>query len=336
MDMNARRLFVIFGLLCLLNCFHVSQAAGQAPGSPGIPVLGSLFDQRWFAAGSAGLKDSWADASIDLGWLTTPSRIHVGYDGLVLPGSCISSFFVYPLGGLQVGASVPIRMAGALPLRVYGSYLIPHNPSADQELTWTHDPPGIREWRRSNSQWFKVGGEVLYPAAGQMALVGGFRWESLLSNFSDPNPDYIFTISSLQAQTTLQVYTPYVGVLLRTSSSPEGLTAKLVGFPYLFASIEHLNVCNNAGVPFAHTGNQSTNTGFFIEASAEYRTRLSSGVEAVGFIDWNVYHGHCDMTIERHEGGATPITTAGTVAWSHDISYLVLGGKIQMSWNLPF
>lgn len=326
--MNARRLLLVFGLFLLLVFSHASQAAAQTPSS--------LFDLRWFGAGTGSMKDSWVKASVDLGWLTTPDQIRVGYDGLVLPGACISSFFVYPLAGVQVGASIPFQIAGTVPMRVYGTYLIPQNPEAKQELTWTNNPPGVRQWRHSNTLWFKLGGEMLYPASEQMSLVGGFRWESLLSNFSDPNPDYIDTTPWLNAQTTLQIYIPYVGVLVRTATNAGELTVKLVGFPNLFSSIQHLNVCNNSGTPYAHTGSQATDQGYFIEASAEYRMKLRSGVETVGFIDWNLYHGNCDMIIERHEGGASPATTSGSVAWAHDLRYLVLGGKISVSWNLPF
>ena len=176
---------------------------------------------------------------------------------------------------------------------------------------------------------------MLYRMSGEMALVGGFRLESLLTNFSDPNPDYIDTIPALQAQTTVTAYEPYVGIRLQQSPGPGGLSLQVVGFPFLFATIQHLNVCNNNGVQYAHTGSQNANRGFFVEVSAEYRLGLSKGVEAAGFVDWNVYHGQCPMTIERHEGGPNPSVTTATVAWSHQISSLVVGARIEFSWNLP-
>jgi hypothetical protein len=334
--MRSRSASALCGVLCLLISFHVSAALGESIGAPEIPLLGALFDRRWISAGSSDRQDCWTAASFDVGWRTVPNRIHIGYDGLVLPGACISSFFVYPLSGVQVGGSLPIRLADQYALRAYGSYLIAHNSQAGQELTWTNNPPGVREWRRSNTQWYTAGGEMLYRISGEMALVGGFRLESFLTNFSDPNPDYLFTISSMNAQTTLTVYEPYVGVRLRQSQEPRGLSLQVVGFPFLFATIQHLNVCNNHGTPYAHTGSRNASKGFFLEISAEYRLGLFRGVEAAGFVDWNVYQGHCPMTIERHEGGLTPAVTTGTVAWSHHISSLAVGAKVETSWNLPF
>jgi hypothetical protein len=323
MDMGARRASAIYCLICLLICIHVSVAAGQALVFGDVPC-------------NASQKDSWSAADFNIGWMTAPQKIRVGYDGLVLPGACISSFFVYPLSGVQVGGSLPFRLTDRYCLRVYGTYLIAHNPEAGQEITWTNNPPGTREWRHSNSQWYKVGGEVLHRTSDEAALVVGFRLDSLLTNFSDPNPDYLFTIAAMEAQTTVTVYEPYVGIRLQLSPGAGGLTVQAVGFPVLFAGIEHLNVCNNHGTPFAHTGRKNATKGYFAELSAEYRLALFKGLEAAAFVDWNVYQGHCSMTIERHEGGATPGVTSGTVAWSHDISSLTVGGKVEMSWNLPF
>jgi len=219
---------------------------------------------------------------------------------------------------------------------VYGSYLIANNPKADQELTWTDNPRGIREWRRSKTQMYRAGGETLYRMSGEMSLVSGFRLESLLTNFSDPNPDYLFTVPWMQAQTTVTAYEPYVGVRLHKGPGPGGLDLQVVGFPFLFATIQHLNVCNNNGVPYAHTGRQNANRGFFVEVLGEYRLGLFQGVEVAGFVDWNVYQGRCPMTIERHEGGANPAVTEGPVVWSHYISSLVVGGKVEVAWSLPF
>jgi hypothetical protein len=334
--MHSRVALTIGVLLCLAAFFNVSDVSGQTIGPPQPLLPGPWSDQAPGAAGWSGRTNLWSAVSFTAGWLTTPNKIHVGYDGLVPPGGCISSFFVYPLSGLQVGASAPIRLTDQYALRVYGTYLIPNNPQAGQEITWITFPPGTREWRTSNSQWYKIGGEALYRMSPEMGVVGGFRLESLLTNFGDPNPDYLFTIPTMEAQTTIAVYEPYVGIRLQPSPGAGGLTLQAVGFPSLFTSIEHLNVCNNNGVPFAHTGNRTSYKGSFLEISAEYSLPLFSGAQAAAFLDWNLYQGHCDMTIDRHEGGANPNVTSATVAWSHDISSLVVGGKVDFSWNLPF
>jgi len=177
---------------------------------------------------------------------------------------------------------------------------------------------------------------MLYRMSGETALVAGFRWESLLTNFGDPNPDYQFTVPGMEAQTTLAIYEPYVGVRLTPGTKSSGLTLQFVGFPWLFATVQHLNVCNNNGVPFAHTGSQNATRGYFVEASAEYRVSLFQGLEAAAFIDWNVYHGGCTITIDRHEGGPTPQVTSATAAWSHQVETLVLGCKLAASWKMPF
>ncbi|MFH1112558.1 MAG: hypothetical protein V1792_01430 [Pseudomonadota bacterium] len=298
-------------------------------------ILGQSSNQGLLTAGSVISKVDSPAASFFAGFMTTPSQIHVGYDGLVLPGACVSSFFVYPLRGVEVGGSIPIRLTDRHALRVYGSYFMTDHPLSDQEITWTTFPQGTREWRHSKSQWYKFGGEALYRMPGSTALVGGFRRESLLTNFSDPNPAYLFTIPEMQAQTMVSIYEPYVGVRLQQSRGPDGLSLQLVGFPLLFATIEHLNVCNNRGIPFAHTGKQNTSKGFFAEISAECRVGLFRGTSAAAFVDWSIYQGRCAMTIDRHEGGPSPGVTSATVIWSHYISSLVVGARMETSWSLP-
>ncbi len=335
-DMVSKRVNVICGLLCLLTFVYVSDSVAETVGSPARLPFDTWFGQWRLAPGSSAQNDCWSAASVHIGWMTAPNRIRVGYDGLVPPGGCVSSYFVYALSGVQVGGSLPIRLAEQYALRLYGTYLIPYNSQAGQDITWTDNPPGVREWRRSHSLSYKCGVEALCRMSCETALVAGFRWESLLSNFSDPNPSYLFTISAMEAQTAVTFYEPYVGIRMQFSSRGNGLTFQIVGFPCLLASIQHLNVCNNNGVPFAHTGSQNAISGYFVEATAEYRFGSFHGMEAVGFVDWNVYQGRCPMTIERHEGGPHPGTTSATVAWSHQISSLVVGGRIEFSWNLPF
>lgn len=334
--MGSRFLCGVCGVLCVLISIHVSDAAGENFGSSALLPMGSGFDRQPLASGqSCGQGDLLASPSVSVGWMTAPQHIKVGYDGLVLPGSCVSSYFSYPLDGLQIGASLPIRLSCQHELRLYGSALIPHNWQAGQEITWTDFQPGIREWRHSRTQLYRLGAEALYRTCWGMALVGGFRWESLLSNFSDPNPAYRFTIAAMEAQTTVTIYEPYVGIRLESVSGPGGLKVQAVGLPFLLASIQHLNVCNNGGIPFAHTGSQSATKGYFFEASVEYGAGITEGMGVAAFADWTVYRGECPMTIERHEAGATPPFTSATVGWSHNINAVAVGGKVALSWNLP-
>jgi hypothetical protein len=338
MDMGVRRMSAglhVFALLCLAISLGASDAAAQAFVASETSLWGASSGRPLFPSGSACQKDGWSAPSVHVGWMTTPTRIHLGYDGLVLPGACISSVFVYPLSGVQVGASLPVRFSDDYALRAYGAYLFPHGYPASQELTWTNSPPGVREWRHSNTEFYRLGAEMLYQMSGRMALVGGFRWESLLTTFGDANPDYQDTVPSLQAQTTIATYEPYLGIRLQQHPGPGGLTVQVIGFPAMFATIQHLNVCHNV-IPYAHTGSHATSRGYFLEASAEWNLGLFRGAEGSAFVEWTTYYGQCPMTIQRHEGGANPATTSGTVQWAHRISSLVIGGKVQIAWNLPF
>jgi len=225
--------------------------------------------------------------------------LRIGYSGLVPPGECGSSYFVYPLGGIEVGASLPLRLANAVDLKLYGSYLFTRSVDADQQITWLTFPSGIRHWRRSSTDSYTLGAEFLSPVGSGTALVGGIRWESLTTTFKDPNPEYLLTVDTMQAQVTVTMYEPYVGFRFQQGIGPGGLTVRLVGFPFFLATIQHFNTCNKDGDPLAHVGHANVSRGYFVEAAVEYRLALLQGLEASGFVAWDVYRGQVPMYLER-------------------------------------
>jgi hypothetical protein len=324
------------GLFCLLFSIQSVEVPAQTAGSYDMPFPNAAASQPWSPSAVACEPDCRSAASVYVGWVFTPQRLRIGYSGLVLPGKCGSSHFLYPLNGVRVGGSVPVRLLDRFDLRAYGSYLFPQNREADQEITWLIFPTGFRQWRHTRSDSYVLGGELLMPSAGGTALVGGFRWESLTTTFKDPDPTYRLTVDTMQSQVTVTAYEPYVGFRLQQSAGPGTMTAGLVGLPFLLATIQHFNTCNNAGDPLAHVGSAKVTRGYFVEASAEYRLGLVHGFEATGFVAWDLYHGECPMFLERIDSGLGNSTTGAVVDFSYDRSSFTVGGKVDLSWNLPF
>ncbi len=127
--MSSRRMSEVCGLVCLLISIHVSAVVGQTINLPEMPLLGASLGRRWIPAGSAN-QDCWSVASFTVGWMTAPQRIHVGYDGLVLPGACVSSFFVSPLSGVQaLGSSRSLADHYTLECTGLTSSLTIHKPA---------------------------------------------------------------------------------------------------------------------------------------------------------------------------------------------------------------
>jgi len=290
------------------------------------------FQMPFFGA-PASQEDSWPAANVSVGVSTTPRRLRIGYSGLVPPGECGSSYFVYPLGGIEVGASLPLRLANAFDVKFYGSYLFTRSVDADQQITWLTFPSGIRHWRRSSTDSYTLGAEILSPLGSGTALVGGTRWESLTTTFKDPNPEYLLTVDTMQAQVTVTMYEPYVGFRFQQGVGPGGLTVRLVGFPFFLATIQHFNTCNKDGDPLAHVGHANVSRGYFVEAAVEYRLGLPQGLEASGFVAWDVYRGQVPMYLERINAALGNSTTGAVVDFSYDRTSLIVGGKVELFWR---
>ncbi|MGC8602928.1 MAG: hypothetical protein ACP5VS_04485 [Desulfomonilaceae bacterium] len=270
--------------------------------------------------------------AIYIGYMGNNNGIRAGYTGLVLPGTCVSSYFVYSLEGIMLAATAPVSFSRSLSMRLSGSYLVAMKSNAEQEITWLTFPPGIRYWDWTRSSLYGLGAEAVYSAGQGYSFLAGFRWESLTTNFGDPNPDYYFTASGMESALSLQNYQPFIGAQVEQGFGNSDLLLKLIGFPVMLASVQHFNTCNNRGVPFAHVGSANINNGYFAEATGEIRFKRSTACELSGFLSWEWVRGTCLMNLERRDFGPPETVTAATVDFLYDRSSWIFGGKI----SIPF
>jgi hypothetical protein len=323
-------------LLCLLAALPVAGVQAQTTGALPLPSIGTAPVQLGMPAGATCQDSRQAFPSLFAAWTSTPTRATIGYSGLILPGQCVASYFVYPIEGIRVGGSLPIRLTSSFELKAYGSYLFVFQTEADQEINWLNTPPGVRQWRQTRSDSYLLAAEGIWRLNDGTGLVGGVRYESLTSTFGDPNPNYQFTVPNMESQATVTAYQPYLGVRFHQSVREGDITVRFVGFPCFLAGIQHFNTCNNAGVPFAHVGSSNMSKGYFLEGSAEYSLGLFQGFQASGFVAWDMQHGECPMYLERIDGGAGNSTTGTVVNFRYDKNAVTVGAKMVFSWNLPF
>ena len=273
------------------------------------------------------------DPAIYVGYMSPGNGVRAGYTGLVLPGTCVSSYFVYNLQGIVLAAQKPINVSKNLSVQLGGSYLIAMKTNADQEITWLTFPPGVREWDWTRSSLYALQAEIDYCAGSGLNLVGGFRWESLVTNFGDPNPNYYFTASGMESALSVASYQPFIGAEIEQRSRVGKALLRLIGFPVMLGSIEHFNTCNNRGVPFAHVGNNNVNSGYFIEATGEIGFMNSGASELSGFLTWESYRGTCTMNLERRDAGPPETITSANVDFLYERSNLIFGGKISIPFS---
>lgn len=275
-------------------------------------------------------------STVQVGYTNTQRMLRAGYTGLVLPGTCVSSFFVYSLKGISLAASLPARPTERLSLSFKGWLLAAAQGPADQEITWLDMPPGTRHWNQSRSSLWGLQGEFSYRVYEMSSVLGGIRWESLTSRFWNPTPDYPFTVADMESGLSLGLCQPFVGFRLEEGFETTYWLLRVIGFPVMTASLEHFNTCNNQGVPFAHVGASQIRNGYFLEIQGEVRTNRLVGLQAGGFITWELYHGQCGMNLERRDAGPPVSVTSDMVDFSYDRSSVTVGAKMIVPFTLPF
>lgn len=307
-------------------------------------ILAADSSAQWSLPGNTTLDNSSAGisrgvnggAALNIGYMGGNRSLAAGYTGLVLPGACVSSYFVYDLKGLLLSASLPVLDMKKFFGTIRGAYLFSTNVSADQEITWLHLPTGTRTWNLATSTFFKLEGEVGYPVDDLYSFIGGLRWESLSTNFGDPDPSYYFTISAMESGLGIGIYQPFVGVSLQQKLGNKLLLVRLAGFPVMLATLEHFNTCNNNGEPFAHVGRQDIRSGYFLESSCEMRATTFSGFDIGTFINWELYRGTCIMNLERRAMGPPETVTSADVDFIYNRSSITIGANAVMPFSLPF
>lgn len=282
------------------------------------------------------LSSSNGGLVLNIGYMGGNRSLAAGYTGLVLPGACVSSYFVYDLKGLLVSAAVPLFEMNKLSGTIRGSYLFSTDVSADQEITWLYFPTGTRTWNKARSAFFKLEGEVGYSVDDSYSFIGGVRWESLSTNFGDPDPSYYFTISAMESGLGIGIYQPFVGASYLQRLGNKLLSVRLAGFPVMLATLEHFNTCNNNGEPFAHVGRQDIRSGYFLEASCEIRATRFSGIDIGAFLNWELYRGTCIMNLERRAMGPPETVTAADVNFIYNRSSFTIGANAVMPFSSPF
>jgi hypothetical protein len=315
--------------------FGLNSASGESYSvQPLLNDFGSTFSS--FASQNIPLKSRSGEIDISLGYMGKVNGIRSGYTGLVLPGTCVSSYFIYDLRGVNLTGEMPIQLSKSVSGRLRGSYLFAMSSAADQDITWLDMPPGTRDWAWTRSSYYGLTCEARYSSSDAFTLIAGFLWNSLNTNFGNPNPDYPFTISDMESGLSVNMYQPFIGAEVSQKLVGSNLLLKVVGFPLMPGYIQHFNTCNNHGTPFAHVGAESIRNGYYVDVNGELSFMKSGGYELSAFCAWELFRGTCRMTIERRDSGPPLTISSDPVDFLYESSIFTLGGKAALTFATPF
>jgi len=161
-----------------------------------------------------------------------------------------------------------------------------------------------------------------------MELIGGFRFDSFSTNFSDPaNAVGFVSLNTDTADSTLNCYIPYVGLMVNQGNR---LRVGVIGFPYVPGNIKYHET--TAGTIRTETRGSLRNS-YFLEVFGEYAKDFLGGSIGV-FGTWSYLSTSSNMTAEARAGGV--LLNTQPYRFTLDRQSYILGAKFSLDFFSPF
>ncbi len=313
-------------LLALAPALVSAQILPDFRASAGLPSLGGMF-----RGGGCGPYDPLQRGGLtfDVGYLGTNHIVGTSETQAlpIVPGVRRIQLR-YNLDGMWLALWANSRLGDCLGLYARGSWLAPFNHRAEEVYSG-----GVvvfstsRTWV-TNTRWYNLDVGGTFSCYGGMDIVGGFRFDSFSTNFSDAADAVGFvSLNTDTADSTLKSYIPYVGLMV--NQGPR-LRVGLIGFPYVPGDLTYHET--TAGTIRTET-NGSLRNSYFLEAFAEYARDLMGGSLGV-FGTWSYLATRSNVTAVAKLGGVT----LNTQPYGFDLrrqSY-ILGAKFAINFFSPF
>jgi hypothetical protein len=303
-----KKLLVFLCFVSILSASPMSAIAGGiAPGTgtsaafswtnPGCPAEQSSRNSLF---GKPNLYFGWLEYSRGSNW--------------ILQRQNMSSTASWPLKGFWLGATEEITLGDGLGLLAAGSVFFPRRSAG----TWYASPAtGTYDFEVPSYDWWSLDLLAKYSVSGAFDLLAGFRWDhtSTRLKYSDNTvDDYI-----------LNLYLPLVGAQLKQRSEAAALTVRLLLSPIVPGRIRY---CFWDKLGYAEFGDFAANSGYLLEAFADYSFRITSDLDVGGFARWNSVR---VKTEERSLSGSA----MDPVSWNLDIRSWTIGGMVSLGFSSP-
>lgn len=285
---------VFVAVLALVFSTAVVSAQGL-PTLPGLPNFGSMFGGGG-SCDEAGPGPFGIDGHVAWNYQTVDLSFNTLDAGL---GPLGALKHAYRFNGVQFGLSAhAVSRTGVGGIVTFDILLT--GSSTDTEninesiFGGIFLPEGSRHWRAKNDTYC-IDGMGFYSLFGSAALVGGFRWNHLETTFD--NPSGILLPGALpgdEAVLTMNVYQPYVGVMIDQGGADRVLRLGFIVWPQLYGSVKYERTAGAVLVNGirAHGLTAKVNEGYFWELFGEYglRQQMMGGAAVSIFGKWTQYH----------------------------------------------
>jgi hypothetical protein len=296
--------------------------------------------QALFGSPCPGFPTSSLESTIYVGYLSTHKGAGLSFDTTGGDLFTIRDFRQdYTVEGIWGQLDVPVRSSGPLGLAFGLGYLFPFRQKSLEAYTLTTGP-GRRVWDADIQLWNVEAALTLNLSCSVMA-VAGFRYESLLTNFSDPEEQVAVGGSSEdEADFAFSGYIPFLGVIAeRIDVYGARGKAGMVGFPALPGAFEYRETVSESGLPGPGNtarmlSNNEFHSGYFFEAFGELAVRVY-GTQMGAFAKYSMAHGKTTADVNAQVGsivGPALRSFHNRFDVNFDRRYWIIGGNVALNF----
>lgn len=225
-----------------------------------------------------------------------------------------------PLRGVWMELSCHRAMTEQIGFTLTAGGIVPvHVNGLQRELVSAE----INPLTMTSLSWGIVEGLFSYGVAGNLELLGGFRWDYFNSRFA-------LEIGGGEEDLLVNSYLPLIGVQINQKFYLGSLLVRVFGCPFVPG---HMKWNYHSSSVFIGTSSHPLNRGHFIEGLGEYTARVGDIALAGVFVRWNNLRavtsgGSYDWRFAGATGTNAQTLTQDRYAWT-------VGGTVSIDYNLP-
>lgn len=268
-------------------------------------MLAAMIPSGVKAQGFAFSSYTWGpftlQPSVSLGYAASTKPVSLSFDMASGSRVGIQSYqSKLNVQGLWLELILPVRTSSPLSFGLGFGYLFPFNKEASETYD-TISGGAERNWT-TNTQMAKFDLTCTYDLSPTVAAVLGFRYDSLLINFKEPQiigqmPSLPIVQPNFASDQTAELnfygFFPMLGVTTQRVLGPsQSVRAGITGFPTLVGSFsyrENLLTTNSrvGGV----TASNEFKSGYFLDAFADFQTPILSWAQLTAYAKYTAVYG---------------------------------------------
>jgi len=300
--------------------------------SAGLIGVGAMPEVTVAACDGSKSAPRFAAPSLYAGFLDSRKVVFAGRTERMGAVELADFSYGIPVTGLWLGGAQKVRLSKTYDLVINGSYLVPANREAAEELVL---PIGTRPVRdlKTSIQWWTAGFAIVSKRFGSVQPVAGFTCDAFSSGFETTNPGGA-GLGSDEANLAVTGLLPYVGLVIEQGQLAGGkLTVGAAMFP---ASPAYVKWSATYGGVERDAIDGMLSRGYFLQMTADYKVDFGQGRAGL-FASVSAIHSWGNPSNRAENAVVDPGTTySNTFHTSFDRQAWIVGASFDLAFSTPF